>query len=156
MATLCPKCDPEHFAVCDFCKHYLALYEVNANEHGVYISDGWCKLHKRHRDPEDGCCDFCCFLEETGREDGIEMKKTIKIWNSKHALTKGLIEQEAEEVGDKLVKIGILQYLHGEGRNWHRTKEQAVERAEVMRKKRIASLRKQLERLESMRFDANS
>jgi hypothetical protein len=88
-------------------------------------------------------------------EGKIEMKKTIKIWNSKYALTKGLIEQEAKETtNDSMVQVGPLQYLHDEGREWHRTKEQAVERAEVMRKKRIASLRKQLERLESMQFEA--
>lgn len=44
----------------------------------------------------------------------------MKIWNSKYALTEGLIEQEGEEVGDSMVKVGSLQYLHGEGKEWHR------------------------------------
>lgn len=78
----------------------------------------------------------------------------MKIWNSKYALTKGVIEQDGEDVGDSLVKVGLLQYLHGEGKEWHRTKESAVQRAEVMRKEKIASVRKQLARLEALRFDA--
>lgn len=78
----------------------------------------------------------------------------MKIWNSKYALTEGLIEQDGEEVGDSMVKVGSLQYLHGEGREWHRTRESAVIRAEAMRKAKIASVRKQLARLEALRFDA--
>ena len=77
----------------------------------------------------------------------------MRIWNSKYALTKGVIEQNGVEVGDSMVKIGQLQYLHGEGKEWHRTPEEAVARAEEMRKAKIASVRKQLARLESMRFD---
>ena len=78
----------------------------------------------------------------------------MKIWNSKYALTEGLIEQDGEEVGDSMVKVGRLQYLHGEGKEWHRTRESAAARAELMRKAKIASVRKQLARLEALRFDA--
>lgn len=78
----------------------------------------------------------------------------MKIWNSKYALTEGLIEQDGEEVGDSMVKVGSLQYLHGEGKEWHRTRESAAARAELMRKAKIASVRKQLARLEALRFDA--
>ena len=81
----------------------------------------------------------------------------MKIWNSKYALTEGLLEQDGEEVGDSIVRIGMqmsTQYLHGEGKEWHRTREAAVARAEAMRKAKIASLRKQLARLEAMSFDA--
>jgi hypothetical protein len=81
----------------------------------------------------------------------------MKIWNSKYALTEGLIEQEGEEVGEvgsSMVQIGSMQYLYGEGKEWHRTRESALARAEVMRKAKIASLRKQLARLEALRFDA--
>jgi len=77
----------------------------------------------------------------------------MKIWNSKYALTKGLLEQEAKEAGESMVKVGPWQYLHGEGREWHRTREQAVSRAEMMRKKKIVSVSKQLERLNALRFD---
>lgn len=77
----------------------------------------------------------------------------MKIWNSKYALTEGLIEQEGEEVGDSMVRVGSI-YLHGEGKEWHRTREAAAARAEVMRKAKITSLRKTLARLEALRFDA--
>ncbi|MGL4576996.1 MAG: hypothetical protein ACRCV9_19565 [Burkholderiaceae bacterium] len=78
----------------------------------------------------------------------------MMIWNSKYALTEGLIEQEGEKVSDGMVRVGPLRYLHGEGKQWHRTRESAAARAEVMRKAKIASLRKHLSRMEALRFDA--
>jgi hypothetical protein len=78
----------------------------------------------------------------------------MKIWNSKYALTEGLIEQECEGVDSSTVRVGSMRYLYGEGKEWHRTRESASARAEVMRKAKIASLRKQLARLEALRFDA--
>lgn len=77
----------------------------------------------------------------------------MKIWNSRYALTEGLIEQEGEDVGNDTVKIGPMQYLLGEGKDWHRTRKSAVARAEAMRKDKIASVKKQLARLEALRFD---
>lgn len=78
----------------------------------------------------------------------------MKIWNSKYALTEGLTEHDGEEVGDGMAKVGPLYYLHGEGKEWHRTRESAVARAEVMREAKIASLKKAISRLEKLRFDA--
>ena len=84
----------------------------------------------------------------------------MKIWNSKYALTEGLIEQEGEEfgeVGSSIIRVGSplrKEYLYGEGKEWHRTRESALARAEVMRRAKIASVRKQLARLEALRFDA--
>lgn len=46
-------------------------------------------------------------------------------------------------------------YYHGEGNDWHRTKESAIAKAEEMRKKKIASLKKQIEKLEKMEFKNN-
>jgi hypothetical protein len=80
----------------------------------------------------------------------------MKVWMSKYALTAGLSEHEAQECNDgSMVQIGCgfgTQYLHGEGREWHRTREEAAARAEAMRTKKIASLRQQIARLEAMRF----
>lgn len=45
------------------------------------------------------------------------------------------------------------QCYRGQGIEWCKTKEEAVERAEVMRKKKIDSLKKQIEELEKMRFE---
>lgn len=43
-------------------------------------------------------------------------------------------------------------YYHGEGKEWHRTRESAVAKAEEMRCKKIDSLKKQIEKLEKKRF----
>lgn len=76
----------------------------------------------------------------------------MKIWVSKYALTDGITEHDCIVEGDHAY-ITKFQYVNGEGKNWHTTKEEAFERADVMRKERIASLRKQIARLEEMRFD---
>lgn len=87
------------------------------------------------------------------------MKKE-KFWISKYALTMNVFEVEAEPAdtcNDMLVvrpdgKIGHTQYYHGEGRDWHRTKEAAVARAEQIRIKKIASIHKQVKRIEGLKF----
>ena len=76
----------------------------------------------------------------------------MKIWNTKYALTRGIVEQEAIQVSMTTVKNGVASYLHGEGKEWHRTNKSAVARAEDMRNKKIDSLKKQLATLESLRF----
>lgn len=43
-------------------------------------------------------------------------------------------------------------FYHGEGREWHRTWESAVARAEEMRKAKLASLRKSIAKLEKMEW----
>lgn len=76
----------------------------------------------------------------------------MKIWISKYALTDGIKEIEADLVSDSMVRIGSCSYLHGEGREWHRTKEGAIIRANEMRKRKINSIRKTLSKLEIMKF----
>lgn len=44
-------------------------------------------------------------------------------------------------------------YYHEEGKEWHRTKESAIAKAEEMRKKKIASLQKQIKKLENINFE---
>lgn len=60
MPTLCPDCDPEYYAVCDFCKHY----DFNANADGSYVGDGWCRFSKERKDPGEGCENFLLLEEE--------------------------------------------------------------------------------------------
>ena len=78
----------------------------------------------------------------------------MKIWVSKYALSDGIFEGESEgTIRDGMVRVaGQNLYLHGEGREWHRTREAAVSLAEQMRSKKIESLRKQIERLELLKF----
>lgn len=79
-----------------------------------------------------------------------------KVFITKYALTKGILEKEAEicDHGNGHIRA----YVKGEfssyslGKEAFRTREQAMERAEKMRLKKIASLKKQIEALEKMKF----
>jgi hypothetical protein len=83
----------------------------------------------------------------------------IHVWITKYALTEGILECDAEHclsVSASMVKapsLGIHACFHGEGKDWHRTREGAVARAEQMRLAKIANLKKAIKRLESMRFE---
>lgn len=81
----------------------------------------------------------------------------MKVWITKYALTQGIIEKEAElcESYDGMIRVSgkFSYYLHGEGKEWHRTKESAIARAEEMRQKKIESLKKQIQKLEEMHFE---
>lgn len=82
----------------------------------------------------------------------------MKVWITKYALTTGIYEAEVEEthcasmVSLRTAPGSFSQYFHGEGKDWHRTKESAVARAESMRIKKIASLKKSLAAFEKLRF----
>jgi hypothetical protein len=82
----------------------------------------------------------------------------MKIFCTRWCLTAGIEEMEAESVpqnGMVTVKRqngwpymeSHIVYLHGEGQDWHRTREQAVVRANVVRVKQIAAMNKQLAKL---------
>ena len=83
----------------------------------------------------------------------------IKVWISKYALTQGIFEIEAEICEGSMtgmvadINNRTFGLYHGEGREWHKTKEEASKRAEKMRLKKIASLKKQIEKLEKMDFN---
>lgn len=81
-------------------------------------------------------------------------------WISKYALTGGIekIEPEGEPQDGLLVyrERGWSRYVHGEGRDWHRTEAGAIARAEVMRKAKIASLQKQIAKLEKLSFNGGA
>lgn len=79
----------------------------------------------------------------------------MKVWITKYALTQGILEVEAKDLGDDMIKTveKYPSYYSKEGRDWHRTKESAISKAEEMRQKKIASLKKQIEKLEAMKFE---
>ena len=85
----------------------------------------------------------------------------MKVWITKYALTKGIIEAEAEvcidadKTGNMIEcrSAGREYCIHGEGRNWHKSKEGAVKKAEAMRKKKIETLKKEIEKLENLTFN---
>ena len=81
----------------------------------------------------------------------------MKVWITKYALTAGLEEIEVRDCGGGMVETAAQswkQYFHGEGRDWHRTKEGALARCEAMRKAKLKSIDKQRKRIESLRFEA--
>jgi hypothetical protein len=78
----------------------------------------------------------------------------VKIWNTKYALTSGISEHEAENDGDDgIVRLGPCIYLHGEGREWHRSLKSAAIKSDNMRIAKIDSLRKRIAKLEAMKFE---
>lgn len=84
------------------------------------------------------------------------MNNMIKVWITKYALTQGIIETEAKRcasVNEDMIETKNLGLFHGEGREWHLTKEEAIKRANEMRIKKIASIEKQLDKLKSLKFD---
>ena len=83
----------------------------------------------------------------------------MKVWITKYALTDGILEKECVECGngtDGMIREkenSYPVYYHGEGKDWHRTKESAIKKAEEMRQKKIENLKKQIKKLERMRFE---
>jgi hypothetical protein len=89
--------------------------------------------------------------------------KTITAWITKYALTKGIIKAEVEECENAagefrgmiaLRRSGVSwpQYFHGESKEWHRTYEAALEKADEMRQAKIKSLQKQIAKLQGVEF----
>ena len=88
----------------------------------------------------------------------MDDEKTVKAWVTKYALTSGIME-----VGGTISKqyAGLFhvpakerghfgQTFHG--LDWHTVKADALDRAEEMRKAKIASLKKQIAKLEALEF----
>lgn len=81
----------------------------------------------------------------------------MKIWVTKYALTKGILEYEAELSPNSptMVKVPgerLSIYFHGD--DWYRSKSDAIDRANDMRDARIKSLEKTLARLRRLEFTA--
>lgn len=78
----------------------------------------------------------------------------MKVWITKYALTKGIIEKEVRDCGDGMVEDKSTHfptyYHNGE---WYSDKNYAIFRAQEMRKKKISSLKKQIDKLEDMKFE---
>lgn len=84
----------------------------------------------------------------------------MKIWITKYALTDGIIEAIAHKftwrtyivipkyTGTRVGIIRLMKIL-----DYSVTKELAVKKAEEMRQKKIESLKKQIKKLEEMRFE---
>lgn len=80
----------------------------------------------------------------------------MKVWVTKYALTSGITEHEVEinhNISSDMVTDKSGSYpCSFHGKEWWRTKSNAVDYANDMRKKKIASLKKQIKRLEALEF----
>jgi hypothetical protein len=88
----------------------------------------------------------------------------MKVYSTKHLFEKGIEEVDADETSNpdilevlfKNEKYGTLfiqhYFLFEEGKQWHRTREDAVKRAEVLRVKESSKLWKKLKKINSMVF----
>ena len=80
----------------------------------------------------------------------------MKVWITKYALTDGIIEAEGEPYGLEWISASwdngyrCNDFKQGE---WFDIKERAIQKAEEMRQEKIASLKKQIKKLEEMRFE---
>ena len=80
----------------------------------------------------------------------------ITVWITKYALTVGIECVQAHVCKD--VSTSMIVYTNGtysnyaHGKDWHRTKDEAIYRAEMMKEAKIASLKKKIANLEKMQF----
>ena len=79
------------------------------------------------------------------------MNGLAQVWITKYALTKG-IYKEAVEIDGNMAStcVGWRTHYHGEGREWHRSEQSAVKRAEELRMAKIESLEAQLRKLNAL------
>lgn len=80
----------------------------------------------------------------------------MKVWITKYALTKGVFEVEGEVKDNCFIGGNVIAgwyYASYLGKQWHRTKADALDEAERMRDAKVKSLRKQITKLEAMTFD---
>jgi len=87
----------------------------------------------------------------------IVQYEPIRAYVTKYALTKGVLEIDGEvccDIDDEMFvwtsESGYSMSAHG--KDWHRTLDEAIKRAEEMRANKIASLKKSIVKLEEMNF----
>lgn len=78
----------------------------------------------------------------------------MKVWITKYALTKGIIEVEVDSTssGSIIVKTGDLKGSWFYHTHYCTSKQEAIVKANEMRRKKIDSLKKQIDKLEKMKF----
>lgn len=79
----------------------------------------------------------------------------MKIWSTKYCLTEGITEHDVPEPdGGRVVTGGrYILYLHGEGRDWHKSEGAAIERAYEIKTKKLKSLSKQIKKVKAIEFN---
>jgi hypothetical protein len=76
----------------------------------------------------------------------------MKIFVTKYALTKGILELECEIINGKLAKTIETYPQYFKESEWFYNEEFAIKRSNKMKINKIASLERQLEKLKRMTF----
>ena len=76
----------------------------------------------------------------------------MRLWITKYALSDGITAVDGMEIHDGGKYAGNGRVFVRLGKEVHETLEDAKDAAEAMRRRKIISLRKQIERLEAMKF----
>ena len=76
----------------------------------------------------------------------------MKVYITAYILTKGILEME-DKISENNPEIVATNFGYFYKGCWHKTKEAAVKTAEEIRLKKITSLRKQIEKLEALKFN---
>ena len=97
--------------------------------------------------------------DQLDHQEGV----TMKFYITKYALTKGIIEIDAENMRNIQVKEGRLYFFNRENiyyayslGEWYMDKAYAVIDAESRKRKKITSLQKQIARLEQLTFSIDA
>lgn len=81
------------------------------------------------------------------------------VYVTKHALTSGIQERTLKSINEngKMIEVTPLSGEYGLiliwKPYWHLTREEAILHAEEMRKKKIVSLRRQIAKMEKLKFN---
>jgi hypothetical protein len=76
----------------------------------------------------------------------------MEIWVTKYALTSGIIKAEVEDFRNGCVIVKGGDHHMRFCSEWYTTEREAMERAETLKKKKIKSLEKQLEKLKNIKI----
>jgi hypothetical protein len=79
----------------------------------------------------------------------------MKIYVTKYALTSGIQIYDANLIQDTkicVVEVNSSSSMYFHDNEWHEDKESAVKQAEIMKDKKIKSLKKSLEKIEKLKF----
>ncbi|MCD8491128.1 MAG: hypothetical protein LRY51_04085 [Geovibrio sp.] len=81
----------------------------------------------------------------------------MKVWITKYALSEGIFVIDGEVQEDfvsyrrpKHDRLGMQSFAHG--KEWHKNEADALAHVEEMKKKKIQSLQKQIDKLEKMKI----
>lgn len=85
----------------------------------------------------------------------------MKVWITKYALSSGIeCHSNARIWKERVVQVFETKYMNGSclfhNNEWWESRSEAITQAEVMRDKKIASLKKQIAKLEAMDFEKST